>query len=471
MKLKLLTALLLCINYISAQQPFLNVKIEDKISSHTIKNAFFVQEKGSNSLFTFLEEEKITYGFKYNGDKTLVSKLSSKGLKRKYKKIIASLTDGDKVRLIETNNKNTKYASILFDFETKRSEEIEYDFKLGIYEYYLQSYSHKDVSYIFSYNSTTNELYKWSFFMDGSFKKDSYALDLNYNKSSSLSQNSLNYEFQKVNNKLPNDLIIASKRFKMYENENGFIWTLDDNIAYTLIIECNAPEFSPKFSKLFKYKTETKAKTTNSYIFEDKIAQVVSNNSYLAFEIKNLNSNDIIKSVSIKKDDSIDFKNGPILQEGSVYSFGNIRTMEKTSKFLRKMSSEKNGISIFKMPNDNYRVTIGGVRAQGGGAPMMMPGFGGIPIGQFGAVTMSFNPAGFAYGNYNSTGSTRIECLFDSSFNHVKGKIPDNVFDRIDEYKDKLSKSRAEDVFFIDNKVLFGFYQPAIKTYQLIQFE
>lgn len=313
---------------------------------------------------------------------------------------------------------------------------------------------------MFTFNSETKKLCKWTFLIDGSFKQDFYNIKP-YN---------LDEKFQKVNNKLPNNLSITANEFKMYELDDGFVLTLDDYDNYTLVVEFNAPDFSPKFTKIYYPKLESIDKTTNSYIFEDKIAQIASNNSHLFFEIKDFKSKAVLKSISVTKKDSINFKNGPILQEGSSYSFGKTRKLEKTSKFLRKMSNQNNGISVY--PQDgNYRITIGGIVERSRGSGMMMPGFNNFPVGQFGAFTMSFNPAGFAYNSYTSTGSTRIECLFDNEFNHIKGEIKDNVFDRVNQYKDNIQNLHADNIFYLDNKVFFGFYQPANKTYQLIQFE
>tara|TARA_Y100000815_G_C13309871_1_gene488031 strand:- start:249 stop:1658 length:1410 start_codon:yes stop_codon:yes gene_type:complete len=469
MKTKLLF-LLLFVNLINAQTRYLEVKIKDKESNDDIKSATIIEDSINSSLFTFLEEEKVTYGFKYNHHRLLESKITSEGLKRKYKSIIGSIVNNNKVRLLETNNKNTKYASILFDFDTEISEETEYNFKLNPYDYYLQTYSHEDKCYMFTYNSQTNKLCKWTFLLDGSYKKDFYDLKDNYSWVNNNSKNHFKEEFQKVNNKLPNNLIVTSKEYKMYELKDGFIWTLDDNIDYTLIIEFKAPEFDPTFTKIFQTKQELNPKTSNSYLFDDKIAQITSNNSYLNFEIKDFKSKNVIKSFSITKDETIDFKNGPILQEGSVYSFGNTRELEKTSKFLRKISKENNGVSVYPQ-NGNYRVTIGGIVELSGGGGMMMPGFGAFPMYQVGGFTMSFNPAGFAFGSYSSTGSTRIECLFDSEFNHLDGEIKDNVFDKITKYKDRMSNLKADNVYFLNNKVLFGFYKPYYKSYELVLFE
>ena len=57
---------------------------------------------------------------------------------------------------------------------------------------------------------------------------------------------------------------------------------------------------------------------------------MVSNNKELKVEFKSLhNPNKVFKTLYVGKEDKINFKNSPILQEGSAYSFGGKREMEK----------------------------------------------------------------------------------------------------------------------------------------------
>ena len=94
MKTKLLF-LLLFVNLINAQTRYLEVKIKDKESNDDIKSATIIEDSINSSLFTFLEEEKVTYGFKYNHHRLLESKITSEGLKRKYKSIIGSIVNNN----------------------------------------------------------------------------------------------------------------------------------------------------------------------------------------------------------------------------------------------------------------------------------------------------------------------------------------------------------------------------------------
>jgi len=366
----------------------------------------------------------------------------------------------------------------LYDFDKKTTEEVEYDLKY-VNEKFIESYSYNDICYVFTLGISDKKLKQWSFDINGN--SDVKILDFTEAFQNAKQEPVKLYDFlfsfpsninmTKVDNTIPNNLEITCQPNKMYENDNGFIWTLDKDKNHTIYLEFSLPDLEPKIQFIKKPELSSDDSSTsyktNSYLFEDKIAQISSNNQILKLDIKPLNNlNTNIKSLSILKQDTIQFKNSAILQEGSVYSFGETRKIEKTSKFLRKTASEKNGISIYKTTK-GYQITIGGIRKQNSGGAPLMPGFGGFG----GGIPLNFNPVAFSYGVYGSTGSTRIECLFDEKFNHIKGRIEENIFDRINAYeKDNTLWSSANQVFLIDNKFIYGYYDTTLKTYKLLEF-
>lgn len=216
----------------------------------------------------------------------------------------------------------------------------------------------------------------------------------------------------------------------------------------------------------------------------------------MKFIVRDLNTSEILKEYFVKKEDTITFKNSPIIQEGGAYD--NYREMEETSKFLRKISSSEVGISVYKL-NDNYQITLGGEKQiQSGGAPMMMSMGGGSFVASTG-VSVSlpgyFSPSTFAYGSYANTKSTYINCLFDAGFNHVDGDMTNNVFDNINNFKDsekglnkeakkltstnkpragsisKTTSIKAEIIQKYNGHFLFGYFHSKKKTYYLRKFK
>lgn len=196
----------------------------------------------------------------------------------------------------------------------------------------------------------------------------------------------------------------------------------------------------------------------------------------MKFTIKDFSSKELLKEIVLKKEDSITFKNTPIVQESpSAFSGKRIRKMEQTSKFLRKISAGDIGISAYKK-NNQYRITLGSKKEIArGGAMMPMGGFGGIPLGGFGPLSVGFNPTFFAYGGYSSTKTTRIDCLFDNKFEHVPGDVPDNIFDKIKAFEDTFEdnyfeKLELRNLFWHGDKLYFGYISTKDRNYHLVEF-
>ena len=81
-----------------------------------------------------------------------------------------------------------------------------------------------------------------------------------------------------------------------------------------------------------------------------------------------------------------------------------------------------------------------------------------------------FNPIFTAYNSYQYNKSTRIECLFNDNFEHLDGIIPQNVFDKIRVYTLRNPNGKAENVFKINDFLIYGKYNSKEDTYELIKF-
>lgn len=471
----------LCLNTLYPQSNFLSVDLQTVDTKKSLKEVKLIKDQSTGDYYTILEEKKTTNAFKYNQNKALLGQITSEGLKRKYKEIIGHIIKDNQLILIQKNDKGNKFAYIKYNFANQTTIEEEYDIE-DRSDRFVESYITPDYLIMFTINFNDNTFKKWRFFIDGNYKVEKVPLTSILKASDSDLKLARDYlgeaqglstvvQMSKVNNKIPNNLEITTELNKMYENEDSFYWTIDHEKEFTILINFKSPDFYPKVNLIPMPELDKSSYKSNSFIFENKIAQVVSNNKEMVIEIKSLEKPyQLIKKLQVNKDDDIPFRNSAILQEGSMYSFGSTREMEKTSKLLRKMSSDKNGISIHNI-NNQYHITIGGTRPQNTGGGMMMPGFGAMPVGQFGGFTMSYNPTFYAYGMYTSTGSTRIECLFDAGFNHVPGGIPENVFDKIDDFKEILDGYKTESVNFIDDHVIFGYWEPKAQMYFFKMFE
>jgi len=263
---------------------------------------------------------------------------------------------------------------------------------------------------------------------------------------------------KKIDIKNPNAIETTAEKSKLYQLGDELIFSFDYSPVQTKFLRINTNDFSKKVEEFEKPVLSNTASESssfqhhNSFLYKGVLYQMKISSKKMKFTAKQFSSKRLLKEIVLNKEDSITFKNGPIIQEGApnpMFS-DRVREFEKTSKFLRKVAKGKTGISVFEY-NDMLQIEIGSYKEfKGGGAPMMMPGgFGAIPLGAIGPISMSFNPTFAAYGSYSSSKSTHIKCVFDKKFEHVLGRPYDSIFDEIGDYEEDL-KSELQNVFNYD---------------------
>ena len=268
-----------------------------------------------------------------------------------------------------------------------------------------------------------------------------------------------------IDKDVPNSIEIVGKPLKIYKEQNSLIFSFDNNPLYTQLFSVNLKSFNCSATKFIKpLQNITSKKKTNSFLFEDKIALMSSFSKGLQLNIVDTTSRKVLKEFLIHNGKEIKFKNTPIIQEGGMYN--DYREMESSKKFLRKINSSNVGVSFKRILNGNYQIVIGGYKEQRT-APMPMGGFGGMPIAGIGGLTVSINPTQFAFNSYANTKSTRIESLVDEDFNHLKGRISENAFDKMKDYN---STSNGATVFKYFDFYIKTNYKTFSKTFTFKKF-
>ncbi|SRX72465.1 hypothetical protein [Aequorivita antarctica] len=475
-----------CIFSTVAQTSFLTIPNDLKTRNKSPKDAFAVVDDENNTFAIFLDDDKTLNGYLYSEDLKPIGKFASNGLPKIYTEIIGQTLKNGQIRLFLKNANNRNFGSVLFDFEREATIETEYGFKLND-EIFLQSHSFKDKFYILTVTRRSSILNIYTFDHDGKFGKkefdfsDKFFGDMRNDRTrldqllTERSQFKTEGTVVKIEESNPNNIAITSNVCKVYDRGETFILTIDEGMLYTYIFEFVVPNLTVSLKAIEKEQLPLKGilASSNSYLYEDKIFQISGLNDTLVFTVKNIETKEELKRIELSKDEEITFKNSPIIQEGTSISSDGRRELEKTAQFLRKITSEDIGVAVIKSKS-GYQVTMGGnkeIQQTGGGAPMMMGGFGGgMPIGTAGAFTVSYNPVFYAFNSYKHNKSTRIECVFNDSFEHVDGIVPVNVFDKIRTYTLRNPNGKAENVFKMNDFFIYGKYNSKEDTYELFKF-
>ena len=382
-----------------------------------------------------------------------------------------------------TNNRHDKFASINLSHKNNSSSFKEFEFEN---EKFVQSIAYNDRFYLITIIKDSSIFNINSFDDDANYIKNKIDLSNDRfidkkNKKTSLYKLlttssgaygiNTSIDIKKVKEENPNSIDVTSEYNKLYVKENQLLFSFDINKLYTQIISIDLNTFEKEIKQFKKPFADVKVskKKTNSYLNGDNIYMIASTKEKFTFTVNDYLSGNLIKEYAASINDTISFKNTPIIQKGGMYD--GYREMEKTQKFLRKITAGDVGVSVYKF-KDNYQISLGGKQeVRSGGMMMPMGGFG-MPIASFGSAAVFFNPTYFAYNSYSNTKSIHIKGLFDVNFNHIEGEIEENVFDKIKDFQTNSNASETgEIVFKYKDYYYLGNYFSETKEYRLIKFQ
>jgi hypothetical protein len=183
--------------------------------------------------------------------------------------------------------------------------------------------------------------------------------------------------------------------------------------------------------------------------------------------VVDLYSGAINKSFVAKREDTISFKNTPIVQEGGAYGAGDSRELSKTKQLLRKMV---NGDAVITATPNNYNqieLIIGSYAKMsgGGGGGMYMPG------GGYGGSHMVMVPTG----GFNRGGwvkSARFKTLLNAdTFEHVEGAIGNSINEKIEYYTGGIKiPPQAENLFMTNGRYYHAYYDKELRKLVILKF-
>ncbi|SFZ89921.1 hypothetical protein SAMN05428642_101639 [Flaviramulus basaltis] len=486
MKIRFSILILICsFTNIFSQEKISEFKNDISDPKFLTKEVIPVVNETTDDLALFFMTPKEVYGYLLNNRLEVVNKLTSEDKRRKYSKLIGySIKDSTNYNLYLTNKNNNKYAAISFSFDDKSSSINEFEPK-GLYERFVQTVTINNIFYLITIIKETstlnfytsdgikfNEPFKLNLTSESFLNRKNKKVSL-YNLFTVKSNGGIkSSDVQKIDGDSPSSIEITSEETKLYTRNDKLVFTFDNNRDITQILTIDPINNYSYNVKLFKKPLENlkhSEKQSNSFINDSILFTTTATKSVLVLNIENYNSGKLLKRFTINDKDSITFKNTPIIQEGGFYD--NYRELEGSQKFLRKVNSADIGVSAYSH-NDNHVVTLGSKKEiKGGGMMMPMGGFGGFPLATIGSANVFFNPTFFAYNSYSNTKSVQFKSLLDSRYQHIKGEIEDNIFDKIKNHEEPDNLNEAKTIFKYKDYFILGNYIPKTKTYILKKFK
>lgn len=465
MRLSFLSFLLVLTHMSYAQTTMIEIKDVLKKNLKKPSSSILVEDQENHLLTAFIVDDATINGYMYRisgNTNQLIGKIQSKKLPKWYGNFVGYTYQGRQIRLIFKHDNETKFGSILYDFDSKRSLISEYNFKVKIKnQLYIQSYSRENQFYTFYASKNDNSLYVHNFSHGGG---------------TSTQKHNLNYEFIDPNNSPKSfyEILIserstnkikstkfaknsiqtfekASKKNKMYTSDKGVIFSIDNNKKTTYLVNLNFPDFKPSVETYEKpILPEYKNKYVgNSFLLKDHLYQIKSNPEYLKCVITDIKSNEKLKEFVIEKEKPILFKNSPLIQTGGTIE--KYSELSNTKQFLKKISGSN---SVFAIASDyGVELTLGSSYDLIYSSPVNTGGFG------FGISTTS-----------TKTKSIFIKCKIDENFNPIAGELEPTLFDKINLLK-KRNKLAAPKLGTFNSQYIYGGYNKSKKTYTVYAFE
>ena len=358
----------------------------------------------------------------------------------------------------------TKIQELHFDFETKTV--TDYNFALPFTnEEILSTFSDNNYFYILSLPKLGSKL-KLYVFYEGRYLLrtldfSAFTFKDADNHPTTLSKLLGEYTIQKVTTDSYNPLPAVAGKVKLYVSEKALQLTFDQNALYTQVFTINTTNYT--VSEKIIPQVVVKEGTANSFLHDGKLYQVTLNDEELNLSAANVVTGAILKTYEAGKDDSIGFKNSPLLEQT-----GDRRSNEfkNTKKFLRKASLGDAALSVYKTPNDIMVVT---------GTIRNITPTGDIILGAMmtGAVIATGAGSGDMSGMFpGNTQTIYFESLFDDNFNHKPLPQQRLAADYIGQYMAGHEKFISlETVFHYDYYYVLGFYDAKAKKYVMVKFQ
>ncbi|WP_048331540.1 hypothetical protein [Bizionia psychrotolerans] len=457
---------------VSAQKHFALIETERDFPDEKLKEVFSITDNKSETLALILQTKKGLESYLYHANKERINHISIKKVPSKSDVLVGNANVGNNYRLFYSNKSESQFSMFQLNFDDG-SYQITEDLNLDISgEKILKYISQDDKLYLLTLKRFSSILKLYTFNMEGHVTTRRYDLSnekiendngLTYDLSTLIYQNNVtNRAIEYVDVSVPNSLEAAAAITKIYFQDDQLIITNNLYTKFTYKIAINIHEESYSFEKIENnhFKKDDKLVTANSFIIKNHILTTYANGEQVFLDIYKADTSELIKTFTISKGEDISFKNTPIMIENG--DFSKLREVEKSAKFIRKISYSNIGISAFEMDNQ-YVITLGASEPSSSGSMIII---GYVVGGVVGAAIFS------AFESYSETKSTRIQCLFDSDFNHVQGSVPKNGFDQIQDFVDSHNFKTIEKqtVFKFQDNYVWGSFDWTTGYYRLYTF-
>jgi len=452
---KLLLILLLVCESTLFSQTILNSYPISMRNSGGYSQILNVENTKTHDVFAFIADDKNLAILQYNKALFLTNELRTSRSNIEDKLIIGYSFDEDGNPTLYWSSEDFKSIVLIkYDMSNKAIKPLKFSFPYSK-EYFIATFQKNNVFYLLSKDSAEQTLTLYKFKDDTVEEKpldfSSFTFQNRNTQPISFNQFIRDYPIEKIEVGDYNPLSRSIKKSKAYMLDNRLVLTFDQNPAKTQIFDVNLQTYEIKEKNFPQSMAEKSRRINNSFFLDDRLYQINTNSEELQLDIKDYNTGETIKNIKVSKNDTIKFKNSPLLLQVEDQKPKEIR---KTSTFLKYLSALDIGISTFKNRQNTY-VTIGGIPKE---------------ARAYYSFYDDLQPFEINLLQFGQNQTVYFESILDPKFEFIQQRQEPFASDNIYYFLETNKKIRLQNTLPLDDFSILGYYDSAAKQFIMRKF-
>lgn len=408
---KIFTLLLLAVVTVVSGQNIIGSQSLELKKSQWYFRSLLAPDSREMQLVAFVADRQKVHALRYNGAVFFTDSLSANRPESRFQDMAGYSYSPRNASVYWASQDAKEFEVQSFDFGNRAV--VQKHFTIDKDDRVLASYSERDRFYVVTLPEGEKDVIRLYSFNGGEPERNdldfsAFSFATTSGKKTTLRELLKDNGLQKIDERTMTDLATASGIIKLYSMNGTLLLTLDHNSDATQAFII-APDFTIT-QKIIAQPAFTEKADGNSFYHEGKLYQLRVNDDELALSATSLAAGSLIKTYRVTKNDSITFKNSPLISQTGA---GNVRELRDTKRFLRRLSGADPAVSVYHTPDD-ILITAGGVRS-------VMPAANIIAGVTIGAVAIAAGGDGSAIGVLGDGSELQTLCfesLFDENFEH-----------------------------------------------------
>jgi hypothetical protein len=420
-----------------------------------------IEDTKTNDIYVFAADDKFINILKYNKSLFLTNQFTdSIKLARDRSLIGHSISDDGNPLLYWATNNLRNIRIIKYFPETKTSRALNFDLPPNT-EYIITTFQKNNMFYMLCKEINQQHLLLYEF---NNGKAEVKMFDLSgilfqNDKGQNLAFNTIirYYPIEKMDSDSFNTLDKTVHKTKMYISDGHIFLSFDYSLKKTQVLDLDLTTANVSEKNFIQPVSHKASKSSNSFMYENKLLQMKASKEEFLFDIKDFDSGKTLKSISVSKKDSVNFKNSPFFLQINNKKPQEIKT---TEKFLKQLSSLNTSISAFK----NQQNTL---LSFGGFVEYQISGFDNI---QNNLLADFFDNDFGGYSEYSSK-MIYFDAMINSNLEFVNSKQSEPLaIDNLFYYLSINKNISLQNILKLKEYYILGYYDVASKQYIMRKF-